>query len=384
MRNWKKGLRYLRWTSKAAFLLLFMMPVLYIFYIPGTPPTIPVISLLFGGLTKHYHLLPLTQSVCYIWTSYYGNMAPGAWFVCPLGTIQSFLAPGVNWTGDILVLTIVAMLLFILPIVLLGNIFCSWACPVGTLIDSFDKVVEKSLPKIEAKRNKRYNQSKQSKNNNKLGSHLLCPSCPISKLISSSNGFLSHGILGSALVGSIALKFNVFCLFCPMGILSQGIMHFKSISMVLPTKAVTGRYLFMILELWMIPVAAVLMSIRERRFWCRKLCPLGRLLSYVGTLNPFIKPRVKEEKCIMRGCPDDCEDYHTDYCIVCRYEDDRKCEKVCPVDINLVDNGALHKCTKCMECYIVCDHNAVRVDLFGKPDLFRIGGFFKRLRIRRQ
>jgi ferredoxin-type protein NapH len=348
-----------------------MMPVLYIFYIPGTPPTIPVISLLFGGLTKYYLILPLTQSVCYVWTSYYGNVAPGAWFICPLGAVQSFLVPGVNWTGGILFSTIVAMLLFILPIVLLGNMFCSWACPVGTLVDSFDKGVEKFLPKIEAKRNKRYNQSKQSKNN-RIGSHLSCPSCPVSKLVSNRNGGLSYGILGSALVGSIVLKFNVFCFVCPMGILSNGIMHFKSISMVLPTRAVTGRFLFMVFELWIIPVAAVLVSIRERRFWCKKLCPLGRLLSCVGTLNPFIKPKVKEEKCIMKDCPDECEDYHIDYCIICRYEDDRKCEKVCPVDINLVDDGTLYKCTKCMECYIVCDYNAVKVDLVGKPDFFRI------------
>ena len=232
------------------------------------------------------------------------------------------------------------------------------------MVDSFDKGVEKFLPKVEAKRNKRYIQSRQSKNN-RFGSHLLCPSCPVSKVISNRNGVLAYGILGSALVGSIALRFNVFCSVCPVGILSRGIMHFKAISMLLPTRAIIGRYLVVVLELWAIPVAAVLVSIRERRFWCRKLCPLGGLLSGVGTLNPFIKPRVKEEKCI--GC--------IEY---------RKCEKVCPVDINLVDPESLHKCTKCMECYIACDWNAVKVDLLGKPDVSRIGGFFKRLRARRQ
>jgi Fe-S-cluster-containing hydrogenase component 2 len=116
--------------------------------------------------------------------------------------------------------------------------------------------------------------------------------------------------------------------------------------------------------------------------------PLGALLNSLGALNPFIKPKVKEEKCVrgercMKACPDECEEYHIDYCKICRYEC-RKCEKVCPVDINLVDHGSLHKCTKCMECYIACDWNAIRVDLLGKPDVFRIGGFFKRLSVRRQ
>jgi Fe-S-cluster-containing hydrogenase component 2 len=65
-------------------------------------------------------------------------------------------------------------------------------------------------------------------------------------------------------------------------------------------------------------------------------------------------------------------------------EDDRKCEKVCPAGINLVDNGSLHRCTKCLECYIACDHDAIKVDLIGKPDVFRVGGFFRRLKARRR
>ncbi len=375
-RRWRKGLRYLRWLSKAVFLFLFMSPVLYIFDIPGTPPNTPVVSLLFGGLTRYYHLLPLTQSVCYIWTSYYGDIGLGAWILCPLGAFQCFVT-GTVTPEAILVLTIIAMLLFIIPIALLGNVFCSWACPVGTAVDSFDNLVEKFIPKVETKRNERYEQNKQSKN----GKSILCPSCPVSKIISGRKMGLSYWILGAAIVGSAALKFNVFCFVCPMGILSNGIMHFKAVSKVLPTYALTGRYLFIVLELWTIPVAAVLTSLRERRYWCRKLCPLGTLLNTVASLNPFIKPRVEKEKCIMRGCPDGCGDYHLDYCIICRYEDNRKCEKVCPANINLVDGGPLHRCTKCMECYIVCDHDAVKIDLVGKPDVSRVN-VLKRLTTR--
>jgi ferredoxin-type protein NapH len=378
MKNKRKGIRYLRWSSKAAFLIFFMIPVVYIFYIPGTPPDVPVVSLSFGGLTNFYHLSPLTHSVCQVWLSYYGDVSPGAWFLCPVGAVSAILT-GTVTPQIVLFLTIIAMLLFIIPIFLFGNVFCSWACPVGTVVDSFDKFVEKFLPKREAKRNRRYEQNKQSKKNKSRGS-VLCPSCPASKLLSSRSGVLAYGILGSAIISSIILKFNVFCVVCPMGILSSGIMHFKSISMVLPTFATTGRYLFNIIELWAIPMVAVLSSLRERRYWCRKLCPLGGLLSGVGAFNPLIKPKVKKEKCIMKGCPDECTEYRTDYCIICRYEDERKCEKVCPVDINLVDNGSLHKCTKCMECYIVCEHDAVNVELIGKPDIMRIGGFLKRLK----
>jgi ferredoxin-type protein NapH len=272
---------------------------------------------------------------------------------------------------------------------LLGNVFCSWVCPLGTIIDCFDRGIEKVFPEFEAKRSKRSMQSRQSKNSG-IGSHLFCSVCPVIKLISASKvklnrfGGLAYGILGSALVGSAVFNFPVFCCVCPMGIISRGLTHLKALSMRLPTARVTGQYLAIVPELFLIPVAAVLVSLREKRFWCRKLCPLGALLSAVGTLNPFIKPRVKEERCIMKGCPEDCEDYHIDYCGWCHYFDDRKCEKVCPVGINLVNPESLYKCTKCMECYIVCEWNAVKVDLLGKPDVSRIGGFFKRLKVHRQ
>jgi len=369
----RKSLRYLRWASKAAFLLFFIVPVVYIAGVPWRP----VYSLLFGVWVGGPSLkVPITQSVCNVWTSYMGNANPGAWFACPVGAVQVLI------TGMIdkfrVIPLIIAMLIFIIPIILLGNVFCSWVCPIGTIVDSFDKGIEKFFPKFETKRSKRSIQSRQSKNN-KLGSHLLCPVCPVIKLLSNRNGGLAYGILGSAFVGSFALRIHVFCSVCPMGIISRGLVHLKSLSMWLPTARVTGQYLAIVPELVAIPVAAVLSSLREKRFWCRKLCPLGALLSAVGTLNPFIKPRVKEERCVMKCCPEDCEDYHIDYCGWCRDLDDRKCEKVCPVGINLVDPGSLHKCTKCMECYIVCEWNAVKVDLVGKPDVSRIGGFFKRL-----
>jgi polyferredoxin len=131
-----------------------------------------------------------------------------------------------------------------------------------------------------------------------------------------------------------------------------------------------------------VPLVATLLSLRERRYWCKRVCPVGAFLGAVGALNPFIKPRVTEERCVMKGCPEDCEDGRLDFCFFCRATDDRQCEKVCPVDINLVDHGSLRECTKCLECYIVCDYSAVEVGVVGKPDVFRIGSVLERLKVR--
>ena len=267
------------------------------------------------------------------------------------------------------------MLLFIIPIVVLGNAFCSWACPIGTIIDSFDKGIEKFSPKIEANRNKRYRQRLQSKHNGQEenGKNMICPSCPVSKIPSKRYGNLANGVMASAFVGAAALRLPIFCVVCPMGIATRGMTHLRTMA------SITGKYLPIILEFWPIPVVAVLLSLRERRFWCKKLCPLGALLRGAGALNPLFKPRVEKKKCIMKGCPEDCEDGHLDLCFICRLIDDKKCEKVCPMDINLVDHGSLNRCTKCLECYITCDYDAVKIDLLSKPEVFRIG-FFRRLR----
>ena len=208
------------------------------------------------------------------------------------------------------------------------------------MVDSFDKAIEKFLPKVEANRVKRSRQNRQKKSKNP-GNHVVCPSCPINRIMP-KKGFLSYGIFASTLVGSAVFKFPVFCAVCPVGISHRGIYHLATLT------TITGRVLPLIFELWAIPVVAILTSLRERRFWCRKLCPIVRLLSGAGALNPFIKPRVKEEKCV--AC--------------------MQCEKICPFKIDLLDKGSLSKCTKCLDCYIVCDYNAIQIDLWGKPDAF--------------
>jgi len=95
-------------------------------------------------------------------------------------------------------------------------------------------------------------------------------------------------------------------------------------------------------------------------------------LNVVGSLNPFIKPRVREDKCIMYGCPSECRDASIDYCGMCRLLDAKKCEKVCPADIKLVSHESpLASCTKCMECYLACEYDAITIDWTAAPDIVK-------------
>ena len=336
-----------------------------IFYLPGYQE-LGVGSLFFSKPTgqmvsgfssiEEFFFVPIGQSPDIMWLSYYGDPNPGYWIIEPFGGLQVLLSGQVQLA--LLFSTLVAILIFVGFIVLLGNVFCSWSCPVGSVIDSFDFVVGKLFPRFDSKRERRTRQRvekerKQKQQNNKIG----CSFCPVHKL----SGKVAGGVVVSSLVGSFVFKFPVFCAVCPIGIVSRGLFHFKAMM------AVTGTWMMYWLEMLIVPISVTLLSLRERRFFCKRICPVGSFLGGVGALNPFIKPKIKDEKCVMKGCPENCEDNRLDGCYACRVLDDHKCEKVCPVDIDLGNHGSLARCTKCMECYIVCPYDAIEICFSEKP-----------------
>ena len=226
-RNRKKVIRYLRWVVKATFLLLFTIPIAYLargqslslasfFYVEPTGQIAGFTSI------QEFFMVPITQSPCSTWLSYYGSKDPGFWIMDPFGGMQTLLTGQVE--PLLLIPTIAALLFFVILIVLLGNVFCSWACPIGTIIDSFDKGIEKFFPNLEAKRSKRSKQRREKKkaeNGKKQG----CSICPLLIV----NGGLAKGIVVSSLVGSAIFKFPVFCTICPIGIATRGLFHFKAL-----------------------------------------------------------------------------------------------------------------------------------------------------------
>ena len=329
----RKVIRYFRWGIKAAFLLFFTLSIVGL---AGAPPLF-VYSFLNWGQNQPLLATPYGQSVCTIWLVAYGYVGPGAWLICPVGGLQILLTGRTDFGVQLIVPTIIAILVFLLPIFVLGNVFCGWACPVGTVIDSFDKGVERFMPKLNAKREERYWRSREKNEANHCSG--VCPTCPFKRLLGNKHSNVANGVLVAALVGSAVARIPVFCAICPIGILTRGMIHLKSLT------SITGRMMPIILELWAIPAVAILASLREKRYFCRKICPVGASLNITGSLNPLIKPTVNADKCVMKGCPKTCEDYRLDFCGACRQIDQKLCEKVCPQGINLLEGGSLAKCT---------------------------------------
>jgi len=305
-------------------------------------------------------------------------VGPGAWIACPLGgtEVLATLAMEPQAGLDITFLTISvlsAIGIFLLLVFLLGALFCSWICPVGTVVDSFDKAVERFMPKLNKRREERRRQNKIKKElakENKVNAGLFCPACFFGGFFSnrlSNNKYVTvaNGLLITALAGSFIARFPVFCLICPIGALTRGMFHLKAWTNLLgprylnwPPGACLDMPIFLELAV-MIPLAAVLLSLREKRYYCRKICPVGALIKLVSKFNPFLKPVRNPDKCV---CPDD---YKT-------------CKEACPQCIGPQERGSA-ECTKCLECYVRCKNNNVKIKSYETPEAVRrLKGFLKR------
>ena len=346
----RKAIRYLRWTVKIGFLLALLLPIKWF---SDADLDLPVYSLANNGLSHPLFSVPYSQSICSILLVNWKTTDPGTWITCPLGGIEVLLTagnepmPGLNL--PYLILSVIAAIsIFLISVILLGALFCSWVCPMGTMIDGFDKGVERFMPKTNKNREERL-----SRNQEKRGS--ICPTCFLGnisgKLKNNKHATAANGILITAFVGSVILRFPLFCTICPIGITTRGMFHLKAWTNL------TKVMMPIMIEFWIIPAFAILLSLREKRYWCRKMCPLGALIKLVSKLNPFMKP-VKGDNCM---CP-------PDY---------KACQKACPQGLGPQKKGSAD-CTKCFECYATCKNNNVKIKRFETPDaILSLKRFFK-------
>ena len=246
----------------------------------------------------------------------------GISFTCPLGFLQTTLA-----SRTFVPEAWISVGLVVLVTILLGRFFCAWLCPTP-LVRAF--FASKSNPRARASKSR----SKNPTDNPSETAEVIEAVKPHGLSGIMESPYSSYAVLAGSLASSFFFGFPVFCLICPVGLFFGSLFAIRRLVF---SQMVT-------LELILLPAVLVL-EIFVLRKWCTKLCPLGALLSIVGSINNrFFRPRVNREAC-----------FQTQE-INCQV-----CAKICPEGINLEEEKpSMRTCTNCLECWERCPTRAVK------------------------
>ena len=227
---------------------------------------------------------------------------------------------------------LVNMLLFsfvtVLFTVILGRLFCSHICPMGTLFDISDKWLSKP---------QKFKENRENYKKVRIVKFIF-----LFVIIGAAFGGLNLLGFGDPIV--IFTRFAA-TIFYPIGMLLQdaGLLILRPIGDKLGWAELSYYQLiipkfegsfFMMATL----VIILLLGVLQSRFWCRHICPLGALFSILAKFSPY-KRRVND-KC--NNC--------------------NKCVRKCPT-------GAIHakgiesdksECIICLNCVNVCPEQAVK------------------------
>ena len=228
---------------------------------------------------------------------------PGALGSCPIGALQGALG---RVGGRFPFYVLGTMMLFG---AVFGRLLCGFVCPFGFLQDLLAKIPGKKL-KIPEKLDRPMRFLKY------VVLVILVVLFPL--FLKDENG--------------IAIPW--FCKYlCPAGTLEGGI------PLILSNAGL--RSLVGVLFGWKTAVLVLILSasVFVRRFFCRYLCPLG---AFYALFNKFSLFRM---------------DLDVKKCVDCK-----KCESVCPMDINVTKNINSAECIRCGKCKSVCSSNAIKTN----------------------
>lgn len=224
---------------------------------------------------------------------------PGALGACPIGSLQTALAGKGHFPFYVL------GFLMLFGIVL-GRLVCGFLCPFGLVQDLFHKI---PVPKVKvperADRRARY-----LKYVVLLVLVILLPAFAVTK-------------------GGVNPPY--FCKYiCPAGTLGGGIPQ------MIANPQLRGLAGFLFDWKVLVLLAILVSSMFVHRPFCRYLCPLGAFYAVFNRFS-FYRMYLDESKCI--GC--------------------KKCERACPMAVEVTKNINGPECIRCGKCKSVCPEGAV-------------------------
>jgi polyferredoxin len=228
-------------------------------------------------------------------------------------------------------LLLLPALLLALATLLLGRFFCGWACPLGTLLDLLPGRRGPGAPPF--LRGLRWWLLLPLLGASLFSLNLAGLLDPLAILLRGLS-FVLHPLLGhgvrqgwAGLYGAVGESRDILA--PAYGLVRDYLLPFRTTfyPLALLSTAMLGGIL--LLE-WL-----------ERRCWCRRLCPLGTLLGFLGRFSPFRR----QPKALCGDCG--------------------ACRQLCPTSF---DGQELRQveCILCMECAEGCPHDRVRF-IPGRP-----------------
>lgn len=219
---------------------------------------------------------------------------PGAVANCPIGGLQHVVL-GIG-TGSWLKLGLYLIGFVALVSVIFGRAFCGWACPIGALQDLISPV------------------------SNRLNKRLKMPRLWEAR-------YMKYGLLLFIVIAAWLFRTKWFCLFCPGGMITA---TFPTLGMSPLTgeKWTSGDYLLMKGVYTAVFLISVLIITRA---WCRFLCPYGAIVAPFNRVSALHLDR------------------NASRCINCN-----KCNRACPMKIDVVREQRSNECILCGRCVDVC------------------------------
>ncbi|MBN2011318.1 4Fe-4S binding protein [candidate division KSB1 bacterium] len=244
---------------------------------------------------------------------------------------------------DMIFTTFIPACIIVVMTIVLGRVFCGWICPMGTVLDLWDRVIRGRKKHV---RNSRLPHSVSMRNIK----YYLLGFFLVAAMFSTQLSWLMDPI--PIVTRSVALPIYSYFTYVTTSILAPlwqvPIIHHVSEPLYSFLKAhiflnnpnigyqAMSMYHYLI---FLVFIGILALSVFQARFWCRYLCPLGALYGLISKLS------------ILRWIVD------PELCNACN-----RCVRQCKTAA-IIDKGTgyyVQECVDCFSCQYECPQQAIR------------------------